>query len=128
MKRYDLFLTETGSCWKFSENGDWTNITNQFKIMNDEFESANFNIVDIVSNGDEVHLELLNTGLYSNIFRFNLTVITSSACVIQQNERLRRKSFGMSECMNEGTREILTIMFRFAQDLGIQKNLRNTCF
>lgn len=76
LKRYDLFLTDNGSCWKCSENEEWTNVTNQFKILNDRPKSGNNNskVIDIVSNGDEVHLELLGSGLcdvyYSVLYKY----------------------------------------------------------
>lgn len=74
LKRYDLFLTDNGSVWKCSENEEWTNVTNQFKIMNDKSENNNSKVIDIVSNGDEVHLELLNSGscdiYYSIIYKY----------------------------------------------------------
>lgn len=60
LRRYDIFLTEDGSCWKYSLNEQWIKIKDYIKIANDK-KNAEIKIIDIDSN-DELHVALSSEG------------------------------------------------------------------
>ncbi|XKL60418.1 hypothetical protein PGB90_007475 [Kerria lacca] len=85
LRRYDIFLTEDGSCWKYSLNEQWIKIKDYIKIANDK-KNAEIKIIDIDSN-DELHVALSSEGLIFN-FPFQiemplLTKVTKVSCGLE---------------------------------------------
>lgn len=57
LRRYDLFLMEDGSCWKYSGNDDWVKLTDYVALISGDQKNTNVKIVDFDSS-DELHAAL----------------------------------------------------------------------
>lgn len=60
MRRYDLFLTEDGSCWKYTLKKEWVKLDN---LIPAAMKKTNFQIFDVTSS-DDLHLAVSNEGIH----------------------------------------------------------------
>lgn len=58
MRRYDLFLTEDGSCWKYTLKKEWVKLDN---LIPATIKKTDFKISNITSS-DDLHLAVSNEG------------------------------------------------------------------
>lgn len=60
MRRYDLFLTEDGSCWKYTLNKEWVKLDN---LIPADMKKTNLHIIDLETS-DYLHLAVTNEGIH----------------------------------------------------------------